>query len=67
MPIIQWEFPFTCPKCKNRISRSRIDNTCLRCGENILKVANRSNTILPIIPLHFFIGMIILIHQLFQT
>lgn len=42
MPILQYEYPFTCPNCKTRSSQTTIDYKCKACGHDVKVVANRS-------------------------
>lgn len=43
MSIKQYDYTFTCPKCKRRSNRTSMDDRCLTCGENVLLNATLAN------------------------
>jgi uncharacterized paraquat-inducible protein A len=43
MSRIRYEYPFTCPNCKIRVSISTPNNKCVRCGNDITIAARMAN------------------------
>jgi len=61
MPIIQYEYPFTCPNCNSRCSQTTIDGKCRKCGHDVTAIANRSQSDLYPLILFLFSFLVVFI------